>query len=213
MNRWAYRRGLLITGLRQRWLDFVSIFRPATPDLVDPRLLEHLARRKHYLSQDPHNYSLVTTLHALHAISRTLLGRRGAKREEERAVTTEQVSRPKVAALLKLAGEVAQSHGTHDRYGLSLDDMEAIFHISLDILQRFKLELYPVLLKAIGSVYEFEDTSPEKHGSILGCLGLREEEILTARRFYEQEARQKEKQLVDQQLLPRATRLCSAVLR
>ncbi|NBC28660.1 MAG: diguanylate cyclase, partial [Spirochaetes bacterium] len=116
-------------------------------------------------------------------------------------VTTEQVSRQKVAALLKLAGEVAQSHGTHDPYGLSLDDMEAIFHISLDILQRFKLELYPVVLKAIGSVYEFEDTSPEKHGSILGFLGLREEEILTARRFYEQEARQKEKQLVDQQLL------------
>ncbi len=260
VNKWAYRRGLLITGLRQRWFDFVSIFRPATPDIVNPRLLESLSRRKHYLSQDPHVYSLVTTLDALHAISRTLLGRRGTEREEERAITealrrrdpftvaylelfahsdnalrrsleylevacdngtdlevtalarvtrevwrlimtTEQVSRQKVATLLKLAGEVVQSQGVQDRYGLSLDDIAAIFQISLDTLERFKLELYPVVLKAIGSFYEFEDASPEKHRRILGFLDLKEEDILTARRFYQQEAQRREKQLAEQQLM------------
>lgn len=260
VNKWAYRRDLLISGLRERWFDFVSIFRPTTPDIVNPRLLETLARRRHYLSQDPYGYSLVTTLDALHSISRTLLGRRGTKREEERAIaealrrrdpfalaylepfahgddalrrsleyleyaydngadvevtalarvtrevwrlvlTTEQLSRQKVDTLLKLAGEVVQSQGVQDRYGLSLDDTKAIFHISLDNLQRFKLELYPVVLKAIGSFYEFEEASPEKHQIIFGFLDLREEEILSVRLFYQQEAKRREKQLADQQLL------------
>jgi diguanylate cyclase (GGDEF)-like protein len=260
VNKWAYRRGLLVTGLRQRWLDFVSIFRPSTPDIVNPRLLEALARRKHYLSQDPYGYSLVTTLDALHAISRTLLGRRGTQREEERAVaealrrrdpfavaylepfahgddplrrsleylefaydngasvevtalarvtrevwrlalTTEQVSRRKVGSLLKLAGEVIQSQGVYDRYGLTVDDTAAIFQISLDNLERFKLELYPVVLKAIGTFYEFEDTAPEKHRRILGFLDLTEQEILTVRRFYQQEEKRKERELADQQLM------------
>lgn len=260
VNKWAYQNNLLITGLRERWLDFLSRFRPSTPDPVNPRLLALLARRKHYLSENPYSYTLATTLDALYTISRTFLGRSGGRTDNERAVgealrrrepfayeyldhfahhdaalrqslgylelahenhtevpvsalarvtrevwrlvlTTEQVSRRKVDHIFTVAGDVLRAYGSHDSYGLSLEDAAAIFQIALENLQRFKLELYPVVLKAIRGFFPPEEESSEKRSRVFGFLDLKDEQILTVRRFYQQEARRKEKLLAEQQLL------------
>lgn len=259
INRWAVRENLLITGVRERWLDFLSHVRPSIPDLVNPRLLRLLAKRKHYLSENPYHYSLATTLDALYTVSRTFLGRSGGRREEERAVsdalrrrdpfvyeylsrfahfddslrrnlaylelatekrsdipvaqlaritrevwrlavTTEQVPRRKVAHALDLAKDVLLAYGKVDSYGVDLDDAAAIFQVGVENLRRFKLELYPVVLRAIGAFSEPEDTSGEKQERILVFLDTTESEILTVKGFYEQEARRHERQLAEQQM-------------
>lgn len=74
INRWAAGERLLITSPRERWYDFVSIFRSGTPDLVSSRLLEEITRREGFLSGNPYAFSLATTLSAIRALSRVLLG-------------------------------------------------------------------------------------------------------------------------------------------
>ncbi len=259
INRWAARENLLITGLRERWLDLLSHFRPSVPDLVNPRLLPLLAKRKHYLSENPYHYSLATTLDALYTVSRTFLGRSAGRREEERAVcdalrrrdpfvyeylsrfahfddslrrnlaylelaaekrsdvpvaqlaritrevwrlavTTEEVPRTKVTHALDLAKDVLLAYGKVDTYGVDLDDAAAIFEVGVENLRRFKLELYPVVLRAIGEFSEPEDGSDGKRERILRFLDVSESDILTVRGFYEQEARRRERQLAEQQM-------------
>lgn len=259
INKWAYQNRLKITGLRERWLDFVSIFRQATPDLVNPALLELLARRKHYLSVNPYSYSLVTTLDALYQVARLLLGRTG-RNESERVVgeslrrkdafafeylsrfahhdeelraslawlelahenrrdveasalarvtretwrlvlSTEEVSRGKIDHVLAVARDALLASGTYDERGITLDDAAAIFQICLENLQRFKLELYPIVLRAIGAFYEPGDQSPTLRERTLDFVDLADEEILTVRGFYQQEARRRERALAEQQLL------------
>lgn len=260
VNKWAHQQKLAITGFRERWLDFLSIFRPSTPDLVNHRLLRMLAPRKHYLSENPYGYSLATTLEALYTVSRTFLGRSGTRKENERVVSdalrrrdpfaceylsrfahyddslrqslaylelalangtdipvaalarvtretyrlvlsTEQVSRQRVEYVLSLAKDVLLAYGPADGYGLSADDAAVIFTICLENLQRFRAELYPVLLKAIQTFYEPQDASPQKHARILSFLDMEESEILTVKGFYEQEQQRKERLLAEQQLL------------
>jgi hypothetical protein len=255
INRWASREKLLITGSRERWNDLVSHVRPSTPDLVNPRLVELLARRKHYMAENPYSYSLATTLDALYVVSRMFLGRTGggrlgarragSLRDSERAVsealrrrdpfvyeylsrfahfdetlrqslsylelaadrrtdlrvsqlarvtrdtwrlaiTTEQVPRSKIDRALDLAREVLLAYGRVDTYGMNLDDATAIFQVCVENLQRFKVELYPVVLRAIGEFYDLGDESTEKISRIHAFLGIAEGEILTVRRFYEE---------------------------
>ncbi len=270
INKWASREKLVITGTRERWHDLLSYVRPSTPDLVNPRLLELLARRKHYMAENPYSYSLATTLDALYVVSRTFLGRTGggrlggkragALRESERAVsdalrrrdpfvyeylsrfahfdeslrqslsyielaadrrtdlrvpqlarvtrdtwrlvlTTERVPRSKVDRALDLAREILLAYGRVDAYGMNLDDATAIFQVSLENLQRFKLELYPVVLRAIGEFFDPGDESAEKTARIHAFLGITEGDILTVRRFYEEEARLQERRLAEQRLI------------
>ncbi|MFW5684930.1 MAG: diguanylate cyclase, partial [Spirochaetota bacterium] len=260
INKWAHQQRLLITGMRERWRDFLSVFRPSTPDLVNPRLLRALGRRKHYLSDNPYSYTLATTLDALYTVSRAFLGRAGGSRDDERNVgdalrrrdafaheylthfshfdetlqqslsyidlayanrtdlpvaalarvtretyrlvmTTEQVSRAKVDHVFTVAHDVLLAYGRHDGRGVGMEDMAAIFQICLENLQRFKLELYPVVLKAINEFSEPKDESPEKRRRIMEFLDLSEEEILTVRGFYQEEAKRKEQMLAEQQLL------------
>jgi diguanylate cyclase (GGDEF)-like protein len=260
VNKWAYQQKLMITGLRERWLDFLSYFRPSAPDLVNPRLLGALGRRRHYLTDNPYGYSLATTLDALYSVSRTFLGRSGGNRDDERAVgdamrrrdpfayeylsrfsyfdetlrqslayielaydnntdlpvaalarvtretwrlamSTERVSRAKVENVFGVAGDVLLAYGKHPQHGLSLDDLQSIFLIGLENLQRYKEELYPVVLKAVKSFYEASDDSPEKRNRILEFLELADDEILTVKGFYQEQERKKEQMLAEQQML------------
>lgn len=258
INKWAHHENLLITGFRERWNDFLSHFRRSTRDLANPRVLGAVAKRKHYLAENPYNYSLATAFDALYAVSRMLLGRLGGKPEDERAVsdalrrrdpfayeylshfahydetlrsnfaylelahdkgteievaalaritretyrlalTTEQVGRAKVGHVLAIAHDVLLAYGKTDAYGLDFADAEAIFTICLDSLQRFKLELYPVVLRAISTFAPYGDQSPETEQRIFEFLGLKAGDVLTVRGFYEEEARRKEQMLAEQQ--------------
>ena len=74
VNRWAATARLLLVGPRERFYDFVSIFRRSTRDLVNPRLLEAIAPRTAFLNGNPYTFSLATNLGAIRSLSRTLLG-------------------------------------------------------------------------------------------------------------------------------------------
>ncbi|MFW6212455.1 MAG: GGDEF domain-containing protein [Spirochaetota bacterium] len=258
VNRWAKKNRLAITGARERWRDMLSVFFPSTPDSVNPRLIELLARRKHYLAGNPYGYSLYTTFEALYQTSRMFLGRSATRSESERAVaealsrrdpfafeylnrfahfddslkqslvylelnadahkeievaalsrvtketyrlalSTELVPRAKVDDVLYDAGEVLKAAGKVPPLGL--DDASAIFKICLDNVQRFAHELYPVVLKAINAFYPEEDRSSVKLQQMYEFLDLKEDEVLTVRGFYEQEALKRERMLAEQQRL------------
>jgi diguanylate cyclase (GGDEF)-like protein len=74
VNRWSFQQRLLAVGLRERLEDFVSWFRSDYPDLLNGRLVDILADRKHYTSYNPYEYTLVDTLDALHDAANVLLG-------------------------------------------------------------------------------------------------------------------------------------------
>ncbi len=258
VNRWARKQRLAITGPRERWRDILSLVFPSTPDSVNPRLIELLSRRKHYLAGNPYGYSLYTTLEALYQTARMFLGRTATRSDSERAIaealarqdpfaleylnrfahfddslkqslvylelnadaqkeievaalsrvtketyrlalSTELVPREKVDEVLYDAGEVLKAAGKVPPLGL--DDAAAIFKICLDNLQRFSHELYPVVLKAINAFYPEEDRSPIKLHQVQRFLDLKEDEVLTVRGFYEEEALKRERLLAEQQRL------------
>jgi len=260
INKWAYQNRLQITGFRERWLDFVSIFKPSTPDLVNPHLLATIAKRKHYLAESPYGYSLATTFDALYTVSRTFLAHSSGRRENERGVAdalrrrepfayeylsrfshfdetlrgslaylelahdkgsavtvaelarvtretyrlvlaTERVSRQKIDHIFSVARDVLLAYGGFDGHGLGLDDAQAIFQIALENLQRFKIELYPVVLRAIGAFYEPTDESAAKMDRVFEFADLTPDHVLTVKGFYQQEARRKERALAEQRLL------------
>ncbi len=74
VNRWSYRQRLVAVGLRERVEDLVSWFRNDFPDLLNSRLIDLLADRKHYASYSPYEYTLLDTLDALHDAANVLLG-------------------------------------------------------------------------------------------------------------------------------------------
>ncbi len=258
INKWARAQRLLMVGGRERWKDFLSLFRSGVPDLVNPALLEALSRRKHYLATNPYTYSLATTLEALYQTSRALLGQSATGSEGERSVaqalsrrdpfgleylrrfahydemlrrsliylemanesgkdvevatlarvsrelyrlvlSTEQVSRGKVDEVLMAAGQALGDAGKVPAIGL--EDATAIFRISLDNLQQFKRELYPVMLRAIASFYEYETPSQQRRAKMLDFLGLSETDVLTVKGFHEQETERRERLLAEQQRL------------
>ncbi|TVQ25586.1 MAG: GGDEF domain-containing protein [Spirochaetaceae bacterium] len=254
-NAWARRNGLLIAGLREWWFDVLSTLFPSVPDRVAPRLLDALARRRHYLAENPYNYSLATTLDALYSVSRLFLGRTAGNSDEGRAIAaalkrrdpfgfeylsrfehydemlrgsfaylelaydqrtgvevaalarvtreayrltlaTELVPRQRVDKVLEAAGDALAACGRPGSAGIT--DASAVFRICLDNLQRFKRELYPVVLRAIGSFYEEDDTSGEKRQKILEFIDLRPSDVLTVKRFAAAEAERRERQLAEQ---------------
>ena len=257
-NAWARRNGLLLVGLRERWFDLLSTFFPSVPDRVAPRLVDALARRRHYLAENPYNYSLATTLDALYSVSRLFLGRNAGKPEDGLAVAdalrrrdpfgfeylsrfehhdemlrgsfaylelacdqgtdvevaalarvtretyrltmgTELVPRQRVDKVLEAAGDALLAYGRPGSAGIT--DATAIFRICLDNLQRFKRELYPVVLRAIDAFYEENDASPEKRQKILEFVDLRQSDILTVKRFGAAQSERRERQLADQAAL------------
>lgn len=74
VNRWAFRNRLLITGVRQRWLDFLTLFRGDVPDYAHPRLIRALAAPHHLETQPPEDLSLADVINGLRLAARRLVG-------------------------------------------------------------------------------------------------------------------------------------------
>lgn len=74
VNRWAFRHRLLITGVRQRWLDFLSLFRSGVPDYAHPRLVRALAAPHHIETHATDDLSLADTINGLRLASRRMSG-------------------------------------------------------------------------------------------------------------------------------------------
>ena len=259
INRWAYGRRLLICGFRERCLDLLSIVRRSTPDLVNPRLLLRIGPIKHYLSENPYDYTLATNLDALYATARKFLGRSGtgggtAEREAAEAfrrrdpfgyeflsrfahfddtmrrnlayielaaqkglnvavsqlaritretyrliLTTERVPGDVVEGILDVGRDIVRAYRRDEARGL--DDAGAAFRIAFDNLQVFKYELYPIVLRAIQTFYEYADESEEKTRRVYAFLELRAEDILTVEGFHEREKLMRETALAEQERL------------
>ncbi|MFP4231331.1 MAG: diguanylate cyclase [Spirochaetaceae bacterium] len=255
VNAWAFRNSLLAVGLRERWYDFLSLFRRDVPDYVNVRLLRYIAQSQKTPSGNPYEYSLRESLEALRTAAGTFLARPGnedtAKTVAEalhrrdslaaalletffdisketrtalryleltvqkaRRVTTAELARiarevyrlvlqihrispGKFTELLALAKDVALAYRAAP--ASRLEDAEAVLRIAVDNFGRFQRELYPIVLKGIGSFYEPRDTSAQKHNAILRFAGLQEEDILDPGTFYETETKRHEQEIAAKQ--------------
>ena len=255
VNRWAFQNRLRAVGIRERWKDFLALFRSNIPDHVNPRLLRYLAQSSATKSGNPYEYSLRETLEALRTAAGTFLARPG-QRETARAVSdalkrrdplaaayletffeisretrmalrylemnlqkdrryttaelariarevyrislrTERVTPAKVTEILALAKDVALAYQAAST--TLLDDAEAVLRIGIDNLRAFRQELYPVVLKGVGTFYPPQDNSEAKRSAFLSFVGLNDEEVLDPAVFYEAETKRREKELAEKQ--------------
>ncbi|MGM0674980.1 MAG: diguanylate cyclase [Spirochaetota bacterium] len=255
VNRWAFKNKLRSVGVRERWKDFLALFRANVPDHVNPRLLRYLAQPSSTKSGNPYEYSLRETLEALRSATGTFLARPG-REETARAVSdalrrrdplaaayletffeisretrmalrylelnlqkgrrytsadlariarevyrvslrTEQVPPAKVSEILALAKDVALAYRAAST--TLLDDAEAVLRIAVDNLQAFRVELYPIVLKGIGTFYLPEDNSQNKRSAVLDFVGLNSDEVLDPGMFYEAETKRRERELAEKQ--------------
>lgn len=74
VNAWAFRERLLITGIRERLSDFLSLVAPGVPDYANPRLVQRIAGSVQFKAVNPFDYSLYETLWALKSSAAVLLG-------------------------------------------------------------------------------------------------------------------------------------------
>ncbi|TVR05565.1 MAG: GGDEF domain-containing protein [Spirochaetaceae bacterium] len=254
LNAWSFRQGLLITGLPQRWHDFLSLFRPSMPDLVHPRLIRELTTPHGLAQVSVHEFSLVDTLAALRRSSRHLLGdlsksghetviqayrRRNPfaleylsrfsdpqkrlhasiasleagllegripearelirlTRELYRLVlTTDEVARRTVAEILAVGSDIVSTYA-RPASARDLETSRNLFFGALEQLSRFKRELYPVALRAVGRFYELHDDSPEKRSLLLSFAGLTDADVLSVRAFAERETKVREQRLIEE---------------
>lgn len=163
----------------------------------DPFALEYLRRFAHYDDMLRRNLAyLELALDSGKQIDVDALAR--VTRELYRlTLSTERVSLGRVDAVLSAAGESLRETGKTPPIGTS--DAAAIFRICLENLQRFKRELHPVMVRAIGEFHEYDESSLLLRTRTLSFLGLSEEDILTVKRFHEQESERRERVLAEQQ--------------
>ncbi len=254
VNRWAFRRGLLITGVTQRWHDALSLVRPREPDTAHPRLIRALASPHNVTTLAPDEWSLADTLHALRSSSRRLIGelagsgqeavlqsyrRRDSfaleylsrfSREQKKLIaslarldaavldgaavpvaelvrptrelyrlvlTTEQVSHKRVADALAVGKDIVLAYARPVSAPQLSDAVELFVH-AIEQLQRFKRELYPVVLKAVGEFFDEYDESERKRVAIYRFVGITDEDILTFKQFAERQTRLREMRLVEE---------------
>lgn len=113
------------------------------------------------------------------------------------SLRTGRISPAKTAEILALCKDVALAYRAAP--AARLDDAEAVLRIALDNLGRFRTELYPVVLKGIGTFYEPTDDSEAKTVALLDFASLHPEEILDPGTFYEAETRRREAELAERQ--------------
>jgi diguanylate cyclase (GGDEF)-like protein len=113
------------------------------------------------------------------------------------SLRTGRVPPRKTAEIFALAKDVALAYRAAP--AARLDDAEAVLRIAVDNLARFRTELYPVVLKGIGTFYELSDASDAKYGAILDFVSLNREEVLDPGTFYEAETRRREAELAEKQ--------------
>ena len=93
INRWARRNGYRITGISERWDDFLSLFGGNRKDYASRDFIRLLSRRTGWQGANPYGLSFLDALDALTHSSRMLLGgERGARKlsEKERARQIEE---------------------------------------------------------------------------------------------------------------------------
>ena len=254
INRWAFRRGLLITGVTQRWHDALSLIRPSEPDTAHPRLIRALGSPHNVTNRAPDEWSLADTLHALRSASRRLIGELAGSgqeavlqsyrrrdpfaleylarfsREQKKLVaslarldaaaldgvavtaaelvrptrelyrlvlTTEQVSHKRVADALAVGKDIVLAYG-RPVSAPQLSDAAELFVHAVEQLQRFKRELYPVVLKAVGEFFDEYDESERKRVAIYRFVGITDDDILTFKQFAERQTKLRELRLVEE---------------
>lgn len=163
----------------------------------DPFGLEYLRRFAHYDEMLKRSLAyLELALDSGHEVDVSALAR--VTRELYRlTLSTERVSLTRIDAVLSAAAASLHESGSTPPVGTA--DASAIFRICLENLQRFKRELHPVIVRALGEFHEYDESSALLRSKTLSFLGLSEADILTVRRFHEQESERKERVLAEQQ--------------
>jgi diguanylate cyclase (GGDEF)-like protein len=168
INKWAFRNGFLICGLRERLADVFSYFNPQVIDGVNPRLLRLLVVKRGYLGDNPYNYTFIDNLDALYRSARVLLGKDSAIR---------RTIRP--GERRSLEDDVRQSMEIRDPFGLRFlerfTDPETKLRRSLEFLdlrhlKRERIEV-TALARVVKDAYRLiiatENVEPDKLSQLL----------------------------------------------
>ncbi len=74
INRYAFRNSFLITGMAERFDDFMCLFDAARGDYVSRAMMRSLAEEKGYKARNPFRLSFIDCLDALRDSARSILG-------------------------------------------------------------------------------------------------------------------------------------------
>lgn len=114
-------------------------------------------------------------------------------------IATEDVEPDKLSQLLDTARDVCVAHRRTRRAATETEELAFLFRIAFANLQKFRHELYPALLKMIGTFYEEDDESPAKRESVLSFLQLSEDDILSFRSFEQRQNAERERRILEEQ--------------
>ncbi len=112
-------------------------------------------------------------------------------------LTTEDVTRRTVAEILAVGSDIVATYA-RPASARDLETSRNLFFGALEQLSRFKQELYPVALRAIGRFYELQDNTPEKRSLLLSFAGLTDADVLSVSAFAERETKVRELRLIEE---------------
>ncbi len=128
---------------------------------------------------------------------------------------TEQVDKQSIGATLSLAHEIQTAYRRSGAYAEELEEAARMFRIALDNLQRYKFELYPVMLRLLKSDYPWRPQDPEFVERLCALLGIADEDILERRRYEQrqEQLQQEQARAIEQRELERLEREKSSRFR
>ncbi len=128
---------------------------------------------------------------------------------------TEQVDSQSAGATLSLAHEIQTAYRRSAAYAEELDEAARMFRIARDNLQRYKFELYPVILRLLKSDYPWRPQDPELIERLCALLGVADEDILERRRYdqRQEQLQQEQRRAIEQRELERLEREKSSQFR
>lgn len=95
--------------------------------------------------------------------------------------------------------DVNLAHDSGPRAFTDLSETEAVFRAAFQTLDRFRREMYPVLLKMVGGFWEPLDDDPQKRSRIFAFLELSDAQILSYAGFQKRQKEMKEAAVRDRE--------------
>ena len=128
---------------------------------------------------------------------------------------TERVDKQTIAHLLELTREIQGAYRRNEAYGAELDEAARIFRIARENLDRHKFELYPVMLRLLGTVHPWRPQDEAFNKRMRDCLGVADGEVLEYHSFHKQleHAQAEQRRAVEQRELERLEREKSSRFR
>ncbi len=121
---------------------------------------------------------------------------------------TEQVDNQSISHLIELTREIQSAYRRSEAYADELDEAARLFRIARENLDRYKFELYPVMLRLLGAFHPWRPQDEALNKRLRDCVGVADREVLEYRSFHKQleQAQAEQRRAVEQRELERLER-------